>query len=242
MLSAACSALMIGNRCFITDGNDGAGGGGDAGKIAADASALAEKAAAGAKLSADGPTPSQYAAAGYNPASYPPQGYAAKNEDGTLVDPSQVQEQPPQNGSQALDDAPLGDGQGGSAVNGATGAQPLAAAAEAQAQPEDPGAVPGETILGFTIPQIVTFVGMIAGAALPGAQVAGFTIGQLTNLALGVANEVPAAVQAFEEIKAVASSGLPPTAEQWASWNAAADAANARAGDAEDAVINGKGA
>lgn len=98
----------------------------------------------------------------------------------------------------------------------------------------------GDTLLGFSPQQIVTFLGMVAGAVIPGASLIGLSIGQLTDLGVGIANEVPEAVDAFKEIQAVASSGLPPTADDWAKWNAAADAANTAAAAAEDAVIAGK--
>ena len=89
--------------------------------------------------------------------------------------------------------------------------------------------------------QIIDVVGMIAGAFLPGAQLAGFTISQLTGLAAGVAGEIPSAIDAYNEIKAVAASGVAPTAAQWAKWNAAADLAHAAAQEAADRVINGSG-
>jgi hypothetical protein len=97
------------------------------------------------------------------------------------------------------------------------------------------------SILGLSVNQAVTLISMVAGAAFPGATVAGFTIAQLAGIGLGVANEVPEALAAYDEIKQVAASGLPPTAEQWASWNAAADAAHNDFNSAADAVINGTG-
>ena len=92
------------------------------------------------------------------------------------------------------------------------------------------------TVLGFTIPQIISFVGTVASAALPGAAVAGMSVNQLTALALGVANAVPQAVQAFDEIKKIPYRQA-PTPEQWARWNAAADAAHAEFGAAAAEVI-----
>lgn len=59
----------------------------------------------------------------------------------------------------------------------------------------------------------------------------------IAALIQGVLASVPAALTAYAEIKAVAASGADPTPEQWASWNAAADAAADRvdaAGAAED--------
>lgn len=101
---------------------------------------------------------------------------------------------------------------------------------------------PADTFLGLTPAQIVSLVGTIAGAAFPEAAVAGMTIAQITGLAVGVANEAPAAIAAFEEIRKVRDAGIEPTPEQWASWNKAADDAHAAAQAAADKVINGDGA
>lgn len=99
------------------------------------------------------------------------------------------------------------------------------------------------TILGMTPSQIVSIVGELAGFAAnafaPGLTVAGMSIAQLAGLATGVANEVPAAIDAFNMIKAHADAGTAPTAAEWAQINAAADAANAAAAAAEDQVIKG---
>lgn len=99
----------------------------------------------------------------------------------------------------------------------------------------------GTTILGFSLPQVVGLIGMVAGAVVPGGQVLGLSIDAITKIGLGVANEVPDAIAAFHEIQAVANSGLPPTPEQWAAWNDAADAAHAAAQAAADKVISGSG-
>lgn len=53
------------------------------------------------------------------------------------------------------------------------------------------------------------------------------TAAAIAALIEGVLQEVPAAIAAYNEIKAVAASSTDPTPEQWASWNAAADAAAA---------------
>lgn len=47
----------------------------------------------------------------------------------------------------------------------------------------------------------------------------------IASLIAGVLAEVPAAIDAYNEIKAVAASGKDPTADQWKSWNDAADLA-----------------
>ena len=99
-------------------------------------------------------------------------------------------------------------------------------------------AVIAATFLGLTPAQIVALVGTIAEAVVPeGALVAGMSIDTLTKLAVGVANEIPEAISAYQEIKATATSGTPPTAEQWAAWNAAADAAHAAAQAAQDEIL-----
>lgn len=97
------------------------------------------------------------------------------------------------------------------------------------------------TVLGLTPVQIVSLVGTIAGAFVPGAQLLGMSIEAITKLGMGVAAEVPEAIAAVEEIKAVANSGADPTPEQWASWNAAADTAHVAAQAALDKVIAGGG-
>lgn len=93
--------------------------------------------------------------------------------------------------------------------------------------------------LNLTTPQAVTLVGMLAGAFIPGASIAGFTIAQLTGIASGVAKQIPEAIAAFDEIETVANSGLPPTPEQVARWNAAADLAHEDFDAAAEAVIAG---
>lgn len=93
------------------------------------------------------------------------------------------------------------------------------------------------TVLGFTPVQIVDLVGTIAGAFVPGAQLLGMSIEAITKLASGVAAEVPEAIAAVDEIKAVAAAGADPTPAQWADWNAAADAAHVAAQAAWDKVI-----
>lgn len=103
-------------------------------------------------------------------------------------------------------------------------------------------ALAGTTVLGFSLPQIVGLVGTIASAVIPGASLLGMSIETITKLGLGVAAQVPEAIAAFDEIKAVANSGLPPTDEQWMAWNAAADSAHAEAQAAADKVLNGSGA
>ncbi len=162
-----------------------------------------DAATAGASIAAGADTTSQdttATGASTDPATDPAAGGSAVNDTQEAASGSQAASQP------AATDAPA----------------PAAAAADAPAA----SASTPDTLLGFSIPQIVTFVGMVAGAVIPGASLAGFTISQLTNLAVGVANEVPEAVNAFEEIKTVATSGLPPTPAQWATWNAAADMAH----------------
>lgn len=98
-----------------------------------------------------------------------------------------------------------------------------------------------DTPLGITLPEVVNLIGMVAGAVIPGASLAGFTIAQLVSIGAGVAKAVPQAIEAFGEIKAAAQTGQRPTPEQIAKWNAAADAANAAAGAAEDRVLQGSG-
>lgn len=106
-------------------------------------------------------------------------------------------------------------------------------------QPAKPS-VSQTTILGLTPSQIVSLVGVIAGAALPGASIAGLSIAQVTNLGIGVANGVDEAIEAVEEIKGVAAAGGVVTPEQWANWNAAADLVNDQVNAAADRVINGQ--
>lgn len=138
-------------------------------------------------------------------------------------------------------------------ISQAAAVQPAAAvpAATATAGERPPTMVPApvpapaepaswETKLSLALPQVVTLIALIASAAVPGATVAGLSIAQLTGIGLGVANAVPAAVDAWNEIQAVANSGLPPTDEQWAKWNAAADDAHSQLQDAANQVISGK--
>lgn len=97
------------------------------------------------------------------------------------------------------------------------------------------------TILGLTPSQIISGIATIASLAAtviaPEATFAGMSVEALAKLAVGVVNEVPEAIQAVDEIKALASSSTEPTAEQWASWNAAADLAHIQAQAAADKVI-----
>ncbi len=102
-------------------------------------------------------------------------------------------------------------------------------------------AVTPDTVLGLTPAQIVGFVGTLAEAVVPGAAVAGMSIAVLTKLAIGVANEAPAAIAAFEEIVGLSKSGTSPTAAQWAAWDAAADSAHASLQAAAQAVLDGSG-
>lgn len=53
------------------------------------------------------------------------------------------------------------------------------------------------------------------------------TAAAIAALIQGVLSAIPEAIVAYNEIKAVGASGADPTPEQWASWNAAADAASA---------------
>lgn len=96
---------------------------------------------------------------------------------------------------------------------------------------------PAATVLGFTPVQIVSLIGTIAGAFIPGAQLLGMSVEAITKLAAGVAAQVPEAIAAVEEIKAVAAAGADPTPEQWKSWNEAADIAHSEAQAAWDKVI-----
>lgn len=93
----------------------------------------------------------------------------------------------------------------------------------------------------LTLPQAVGLIGTIASAVVPGASLLGMSLGTLTKLAVGVANEVPAAIDAYSSMQAQASSGLPPSADQIATWNAAADDAHAAVQAAADKVIDGDG-
>lgn len=99
------------------------------------------------------------------------------------------------------------------------------------------------TILGMSASQIVGIIGQVATVAAatfaPGATVLGMSVKQLVDLAVGVANEVPEALDAVQMIKAHADAGTYPTDSEWAQINAACDAANAAAAAAEDRVING---
>jgi hypothetical protein len=117
-----------------------------------------------------------------------------------------------------------------------------AASAAAQASARVTSAAPSVT-LAFNPATLVTLVGTLAGAAAAAfggpVTLAGMSIAQITGLAVGVANEAPAAIAAFEEIKALADGGTAPTAAQWAAWNAAADQATLDARAAEDRVIAG---
>lgn len=98
-----------------------------------------------------------------------------------------------------------------------------------------------EGAVNLTLPQAIGLVGTIASAVVPGASLLGMSLGTLTKLGVGVANAVPEAVQAYSDMQAQASSGLPPTADQVAAWNAAADDAHAAVQAAADKVIAGDG-
>lgn len=136
------------------------------------------------------------------------------------------------NAGDAAQGASQTEGQGASSTTGTTGtgqekgSQPAPEASTDQAAKAQ-AVITSASTLALEASEIVSIVGTIAGAAFPGAQVAGFTVAQLSSLAVAVANAVPEAVQAFEEIKAVAESGQAPTPEQWSAWNAAADQAHA---------------
>src|SRR4051794_3800292 len=95
-----------------------------------------------------------------------------------------------------------------------------------------------DTVLGLHTSQIVGIVGQLAGIAAstfaPGLTLGGMSIAKIAQLAVGVANQVPEAITAFNDIKAVQASGQAPTKEQWAKWNAAADDAHAKAQAAAD--------
>ena len=103
--------------------------------------------------------------------------------------------------------------------------------------------VTSTSILGITPSQIVGIVSQLAtiaaNAFAPGLEVAGMSVKQIADLAVGVANAVPEAIDAVKMIEAHASAGTAPTPDEWAQINAACDAANAAAAAAEDQVING---
>lgn len=140
-----------------------------------------------------------------------------------------------QDGTKPAQDAPTGAQGDGNGNAGALKASTSVAALEAGA-----GGLVTDPVQGLSLGQIVTMViTLAAGAAnlvAPGATLAGMTIAQLAKLAVGVAQAAPAAVDAFEQIKQAASSGLPPTQEQWDAWNAAADLAHADLQEAAAAV------
>lgn len=96
------------------------------------------------------------------------------------------------------------------------------------------------TILGFSANQVVATVGALASVAaqaFPGTAVLGMSLDKLLGLAIGVANQVPAAIDAWNEIQALGDSGTAPSPEVWARLNAAADQAHAEAQAAADEVI-----
>lgn len=62
---------------------------------------------------------------------------------------------------------------------------------------------------------------------LPIGEEAKTAIGLASRVAAGVVAAEPAMVTLYEEITAAAAGSAPPTAEQWAEWNARADQAHA---------------
>jgi hypothetical protein len=106
---------------------------------------------------------------------------------------------------------------------------------------EDAGTASTVTVFGVPLDQAVALVGTIASALAPQATVAGLSLSTVVGIAKGVAQEIPAAIQAVEDIKATVASNTAPTDEQWAAWNAAADSAHAAAQAAQDEVLAGDG-
>lgn len=117
------------------------------------------------------------------------------------------------------------------------------AAADAVAQAQALVAGGGLTATLPSLSDAIALVGTVAGAVAnvvaPGASIAGMTVAQAIGLGIGVAREVPEAIEAVSMIKQLVESGGEPSPEQWAQINAAADAAHAEAQAAADAVING---
>ena len=70
----------------------------------------------------------------------------------------------------------------------------------------------------------VEVLGTIVGAFVPGGQIAGIAITDLVKLAQSVVAGAPAAIAAFNDIKAAASGGAAPTDAQIAAVKAAVDA------------------
>lgn len=61
----------------------------------------------------------------------------------------------------------------------------------------------------------------------PNLSVAGFAVSKILAIAGDVADEEPTLVASFDAVAAAADGGAAPTAEEWATFNAAADAAHA---------------
>jgi len=89
----------------------------------------------------------------------------------------------------------------------------------------------GKSIAKPTVESVVSEIFNVAttiAAVFPvGAEVAG-AIKLAATVANGLVNAVPSVVALYDNIKAAVEGGAAPTAEQWASYNAAADTAHVK--------------